>query len=131
MDCLGADGFARTALHYAVQSRSKELVDLLLEQGASPTAEDMYGYSPLTLYLKGKSSANLMIYHPQTGVYDRIFEGLAKRGADMNAQYPEEDFKPAYGGELLDQVSEDLQGSYNRGHYRSTVLINLVRQLAH
>ena len=130
VDCLEPDGFARTALHYAVQSRSRELVDLLLEQGASPTAEDMYGYTPLTLYLKGKSCANLAIYSPITGVYDPIFEGLAKRGADMNAQYPEEDFKPAYGGELLDQVSEDLQGSYNRDHYRSTVLINLVRQLA-
>jgi len=48
----------------------------------------------------------------------------------MNAHYPEEEFKPAYQGELLDQVAKDLQGSYDREHYLSTVLINLVRQLS-
>lgn len=130
VDCLEKDCFARTALHYAVESGSTELVNLLLEHGGDPAAKDMYGHSPLTLYLKGKAAANLAIYFPGTATYDPIFEALAKKGADMNALYPEEEFKPAYQGELLDQVAKDVQGSYDREHYLSTVLINLVRQLS-
>jgi len=130
VDCLEKDGFARTALHYTVESGSTELVNLLLGQGGDPAAKDMYGHSPLTLYLKGKAAAGLVIYHPATATYDRIFEALAKNGADMNIHYPEKEFKPAYQGELLDQVAKDPQGSYDGEHYLSTVLINLVRQLS-
>jgi len=49
----------------------------------------------------------------------------------MNFQYPEEDFKPAYSGELSGQVSKQKQKSYDHKSYLSTPLINLVRQLAH
>lgn len=76
-----------------------------------------------------------MIYQPAsvaatfTATYDPIFHALAKKGADMNVHYTEEDFKPAYCGESFDQVGKDLQGSYDRNTYLSTVLINLVRQL--
>ena len=58
------------------------------------------------------------------------FEALAKKGADMNTHYPEQDFNPAYGGESFDQVNKDVQGSYDRKRYLSTALINLVRQLS-
>ena len=62
VDCLEKDGYARTALHYVVESGSTELVDLLLADGGDPAAKDIYGHSPLTLYLQGKAAASLVIY---------------------------------------------------------------------
>ena len=56
VDCKGKDIYLRTALHYAVISRSLALVRMLLtEQGAyNPNEIDSYGHTPLSLYLKGK-----------------------------------------------------------------------------
>lgn len=54
VNALQIDEMGRSALHYAVKSKSKELVDLLITQGADPKLLDKEGHSPLTFYLKGK-----------------------------------------------------------------------------
>ena len=51
MDCLEQDGNGRTALHYAVQSASKELVQMLIVEGADPKVMDKDGFSPFIMYL--------------------------------------------------------------------------------
>ena len=63
VNCLEQDGYGRTALHYAVESRNKDLVLMLLSEGADPTLQDVYGFSPLILYLKGKTISNIFIYN--------------------------------------------------------------------
>ena len=101
VDCLAVDGFGRTALHYAVASRAHDLVIRLLQEGgASATAIDMHGQSPLTVYLKGKSATSVMLHVPTTGVFDPIFAALMTAGADVNLLYPESDYGPAYKGEI-------------------------------
>lgn len=107
------DGFKRTALHYAVENRSVLLVENLLDYGLSTQDVDMYGYTPLAIYIKGVYCKTVMLYHPGTGVFDRIFECLARHGADLNFVYPESKFKGVY--------SET---------YQCTPMINFVRHLS-
>ena len=114
VNCLEQDGYGRSALHYAVQSASKELVLLLLEQGAKPSLTDAEGGSALTMYLEGVKCKTIRLFNAERGVYDEIFELLAKHGADMNVVYREKTLKSDFGGE-----------------YRCTLLLNLIRQLAH
>jgi ankyrin repeat protein len=130
VDCLAADGFGRTALHYAVASRSRELVDLLIREGASASSIDMHGYSPLTLYLRGKSAASTQLHYPGTGAFDPIFEALANNGADLNLLYPETDFEPAYKEDTQSLQKGTIADQYDKSVYKTTILINLVRQLA-
>jgi hypothetical protein len=51
----------------------------------------------------------------RAGQHDLIFEALAEAGADMNLEYPEEDFDPVY-----------KDGT----PCRTTLAINIVRRLA-
>ena len=99
VDCLAPDGYGRTALHYSVRSGSVELVTILLAEGASTQAVDMHGFTPLTLYLSGKSSQRITLYAPGLGTYDQIFHALVQHGADVNRKYRESQFKPAYSSE--------------------------------
>jgi len=73
VDCLEADGFGRTALHYAVLGKKEELVDMLLVQGADPKTQDIYGHTPLTLYLKGDAIKTTALYDAVTGTFGAIF----------------------------------------------------------
>jgi ankyrin repeat protein len=84
VDCLEQDGYGRTALHYAVESRNRDLVLMLLEEGADPAILDMYGYSPLIMYLKGKNIKNIIIYNQRNGDFDIILKSLIERGANVN-----------------------------------------------
>lgn len=107
MDSLAVDGFGRTSLHYAVESRSRDLVIRLLQEGgASAASIDMHGHSPLTVYLKGKFATSVMLHVPTTGVFDPIFEALMTAGADVNLLYPESAFEPAYKGEIKSLMKE-------------------------
>ena len=84
VNCLEQDGYGRTALHYAVESRNRDLVLMLLEEGADPAILDMYGYSPLIMYLKGKNIKNIIIYNQRNGDFDIILKSLIERGANVN-----------------------------------------------
>jgi hypothetical protein len=57
---------------------------MLLEEGADPAILDMYGYSPLIMYLKGKSIKNIPIYNQRNGDFDLILKSLIERGANVN-----------------------------------------------
>lgn len=111
VDCLELDGHGRSALHYAVKAGSKELVQMLVEQGADPKTQDKDGNTPLTLYLKGKLCKSRILFNAEKGTYDEIFELLASHGADMNSLYTETAFK-----------SENTQSEY-----KCCLLINLIR----
>lgn len=99
---------------------SEPLVGLLLGAGLSAIEEDSRGLCPLAIYLSGKAPLSKTLFNPAAPnpltQYDPIFEALAKAGADMNAEYPEETFKPVYG---------------EASPYKTRVGINYVRQLAH
>jgi ankyrin repeat protein len=117
VNCLEADGLGRSALHYAVGGGQKELVEMLLDQGADPRVVDIHGDTPLTLYLKGsKACKAVRLYNTVLGIYDPIFELLAKHGADMNTVYTEHSFKPDH---------KPLKV------YKCTLLLNFIRHLAH
>ena len=119
------DSFNRTALHYAAISRSRELVELLVGEGADASIIDIYQQSPLTLYMKGSASRS-QIFFSATGKYDRIFALLKQNGADVNQVYPESEFEPAY----AKNQSLLLPGiKYEGKQYRTTMLINTARQL--
>lgn len=105
------------------------VIRLLQEGGASAASIDMHGHSPLTVYLKGKSAASVMLHVPTTGVFDPIFEALMTAGADVNLLYPEPDFEPAYKGEIKSLMKEH-SAKYDESVYKTTILINMVRQLA-
>lgn len=100
--------------------RSTELVELLINEGANATAIDVDGQSPITLYLKGSKGAQYRLYSPLTGISeDRILTLLIDKGADINQLYFEDSFEPAF----------DLKRSGYGKQYKTTILINMVRQL--
>lgn len=107
------DGFKKTALHYAVENRNVQLVEHLLDEGLSTQDVDMYGFTPLAIYVKGAGCRTIQLYDEGTGIFDRIFECLARQKADVNFVYPEAKF----------------DGIYSK-NYSCTPIINFVRHLA-
>jgi hypothetical protein len=69
---------------------------MLLNEGADPTLLDIYGYSPLILYLKGKSILDIYIYNSRNGDFDVILKSLIERGANLNQIYSENSLKSIY-----------------------------------
>jgi hypothetical protein len=57
---------------------------MLLNEGADPTLLDIYGYSPLILYLKGRHIKDIYIYNNRNGDFDVILKSLIERGANVN-----------------------------------------------
>lgn len=127
VDCKAKDIFLRTALHYAVISRSLELVRMLLtqENAYDPNLVDSQGHTPLSLYLKGKYAATSFSNQVQNP--NNIFPLLVQHGADVNFVYPEDSFKPAF---TEDQIGKDklAQGYDPKKPYKCTILINMIRQ---
>ena len=66
-----------TALHVAAQGGHLETVNLLLENGATPTIADDEGRTPLTLAIKGN--------------YGEVAAALVKYGADPNTVFVDEE----------------------------------------
>lgn len=114
VNCLERDGFGKTALHYAVESGSVELVKMLIGQGADPTELDDNNKSPMILYLQGNKCQHKHLYFTATAKYDQIFEMLAKAGAKLNHVYTENTIKS--------ECSTDP--------YSCTLLVNIIRKLA-
>ncbi len=107
------DNFGRTALHYSVISGSLELVKLLLASNEDYQINeiDIDGYTPLSYFLKGKSSESQFYNH--VFHQDNIFLNLVKAGADVNFVFPEPDFKPDFKDEELEDLdSYDPKGKY-------------------
>lgn len=86
---------------------------MLLSEGADPTLQDVYGFSPLILYLKGKTISNIFIYNQKNGDFDSILKSLIEKGADINQQYTESSLKSIY---------------FKEAEYLTTPIINFVRQ---
>ena len=124
VDVKAKDSFGRTALHYAVISGSLELVKLLLSSHNDYQINevDKDGYTPLSYFLKGKSSEQLFYNH--VFHIDNIFLNLVKAGADVNFVFPEPDYKP----DLKDEEVEDLESYDPKGKYFTTALINTIRR---
>ena len=103
VDCKAKDNFGRNALHYSVISNSLQLVKLLLthSDGYNPNEIDKEGHTPLSLCLKGKRVDDLF-YNPVFAI-ENIFYLLAKAGADVNFVYPEDEYKPAFNDEEVDE----------------------------
>ena len=82
----------------------------------------MDGYTPLSYFLKGKSSESQFYNH--VFHQDNIFLSLVKAGADVNFVFPEPDFKP----DFKDEELEDLDSYDPKGKYQTTALINTIRR---
>lgn len=93
VSALAADSFGRTALHYAVLSNSVPLVERLLTgDGAKPNECDMYGYSCLALFAKGKAFSLKRIYNSKQGTVNALFKLLIQHGANPNIVFVEKEF---------------------------------------
>jgi hypothetical protein len=55
---------------------------------------------------------------------------LTSDGADVNILYPESDFEPAYKLDAGSLFKGPIADNYDGSVYKTTILINLVRQLA-
>lgn len=75
---LQCRGHGRTPLHVATVSRlgTVEMVEMLLEKGANPSAEDIYGYTPLHCALRFRGN------EPDV---EGMVEAMLAKGADVAA----------------------------------------------
>ena len=69
----------KTPLHYAVLRDNMELIELLLDSGANPNAEDAIGTKPLNLYFKLNWISN---------IHTRVIKKLlnCKRSININSK---------------------------------------------
>lgn len=123
VDVRVKDIYKRTALHYAVQSESLQLVELILsrEDGYQVNEVDDEGHTPLSTFLKGDRVKQY--FYNRINPIHHIFSVLCKYGADVNFVYPEKTFKPGYKQEDVDDEDYDP-----KGQYKTTFLINVIRQ---
>ena len=81
LNCLELDHQNRSALHYAVNGGTFNLVEILLSEGLSARQQDKEGLTPLATYLRGDKCLTTKLYNSNTASFDPIFKKLVDAGS--------------------------------------------------
>jgi len=91
---MAVDIYGRTALHYAIISKNKPIINILLNSQYDPNIVDLEGHTPLSLLVKGNGIEFSI----------DIIKELLMAGANLNIQYLED-----YYDKHLESAEEDSQ----------------------